>query len=1170
MKVRRKVSEGPPGRVDKSRARRKASLVVSPPSTALNGFAGPARCLSIVNEIALAVGEASDLHEVFDLALIRVLDLTGIESGTVWMIDPSRQELITCAHRGIPQEVLDAVKGLKVGEGLAGQVALTGEPLIVTDLEKDPRLTRRAVVQAGYRFLASFPWKVRSRVLGGMNLISRFPHTMSDEQIQMLLSISEIIGVTVENARLYRDLAQSEAKYRSIFENAVEGIFQSTPDGRLIAVNPAAARIFGYDSPEELMAAITNIAQQMYVNPEHRTLFARLLKEHGIVRDFQTEEYRKDGKKIWVSLSARAVRDETGRILYYEGFVEDITERKRAEADLRQTEQRYRALFEEAPVMYVITRDQEGTPVITDCNQLFLQTLGYSREEVIERPLTDFYTPESQARLRQGGYERALRGEFIAEERDLIARDGRIIQTLLRAVPERDAEGRVSGTRAMYVDITERKAMEAALRVTTDQLTAVTRAMAVFLESGDWNEASDILLDAALRLTQSEDGFVAAVAEGPNLHLLACKVAPEGHDPLSLASLEESRRGYDERGFVEKCALRNLLDYIIATGQPVLTNNPTADRRFRGVPKGHPRLNSFLGIPILQGQEVVGIIGVANRPGGYTEGHQEVLDVLIRSTAVLFDGYRRRQRQVALEAEREQALEALRRSQHQYQTLVESMSEVLLQLDLDGRVTYVNSAVTPLTGYRPEELVGKRIYDIVHPEDVEKVRRLFSERLQGATHSVDTRVVTRTGEVRYVRSSGRPIFEGDRPVGVTSLVRDITEQYRADRQLTRIYEVVTRYHGEELFDRAVATIAELLRMPFVVAGEVMEDGRSAIARVFYRRGAVEHGRQYSLPGMAVERVVREGRLVVYSNRAWEAFPDDPDLTSNRSECYIGAPIMDATGQVIGALCAFSDHPKEFSRTEIRIIRIVAERLGAEILRKRSEETQRKLQQQLLHAQKMESVGTLAGGIAHDFNNLLTGIMGFTEVALRKLGPTHPIAEYHQRVLALCERARDLIKQLLLFSRPTTGEKKRCCVRHFLEEIEPLLRRIIPENIEIKMVLPPPDLIIEADPSQLQQVIVNLAVNARDAMGEGGRLDITAESVRTEVLTPPIPVASGTQRFVRLTVSDTGEGIPPEILPHIFEPFFTTKEVGKGTGLGLSVVYGIIKAHGGWVDVESTV
>lgn len=230
--------------------------------------------------------------------------------------------------------------------------------------------------------------------------------------------------------------------------------------------------------------------------------------------------------------------------------------------------------------------------------------------------------------------------------------------------------------------------------------------------------------------------------------------------------------------------------------------------------------------------------------------------------------------------------------------------------------------------------------------------------------------------------------------------------------------------------------------------------------------------------------------------------------------------------------------------------------------------EKELEAQLLQAQKLESLGILTAGIAHDFNNMLSGILGFTELVLQEVKPADPIHKDLHQIEALSLRAANMVKQLMTFSRRSISQKTSLSLNPLLEEIAKLLERMIPENIEVAMRMAAEDLIVEADPTQLQQVIMNLALNARDAMPAGGRLLI--ETARVELDEAFCRMHPGLQPewHALLSVSDTGTGIPLELHPHIFDPFFTTKAVGKGTGLGLSVVYGIVKNHNGAIEVES--
>ena len=244
------------------------------------------------------------------------------------------------------------------------------------------------------------------------------------------------------------------------------------------------------------------------------------------------------------------------------------------------------------------------------------------------------------------------------------------------------------------------------------------------------------------------------------------------------------------------------------------------------------------------------------------------------------------------------------------------------------------------------------------------------------------------------------------------------------------------------------------------------------------------------------------------------------------------------------------------------LRTINEQLQQEV----SERKQ--LQEQFLRAQKMEAIGQLAGGVAHDFNNLLTPILAYTQMALDKLAPGDPLRIKLNEIEKAGERAANLTRQLLAFSRRQIVKPQVINLNELILNMDKMLRRVIGEDLELITLCNPKLGPVKVDPGQIEQILMNLAVNARDAMQDGGKLIIkTANSdVDDEVMRQDAETTAG--EYVVLTVSDTGTGIPDEVKAHIFDPFFTTKEVGKGTGLGLSTCYGIVEQNGGYIHVDS--
>ena len=322
------------------------------------------------------------------------------------------------------------------------------------------------------------------------SIVSKFPLYDGEGKPYALCGITTDI---TQRKAMEKALQQAEEKYRDIFDNAVEGIFQSTPGGRYLSVNPALARMYGYASPEELVRSVTDIAHEVYVDPDCRTELTNLLERQGVVRGYEYEVYRKDGSTIWISESVRAVRNDEGKILYYEGTVEDITERRRAEEERR----RLAAMIESSND--AIMSLTEGR--ISFWNPAAEKLFGYSSEEILGKPLNVLVPSHLQGKAERT-FESILRGEQIQDyETERVRKDGSIVPVSLTVSPLKDVHGKIVGPFSIIRDITERKRAEEELQRTLGQVRTLSRRLEVVREDERTRIARELHDELGVRLT---------------------------------------------------------------------------------------------------------------------------------------------------------------------------------------------------------------------------------------------------------------------------------------------------------------------------------------------------------------------------------------------------------------------------------------------------------------------------------------------------------------------------------------------------------------------------------------------------------------------------------------------------------------------------------------------
>ena len=923
-----------------------------------------------IHELSETIAFTLDPQTVLSKLADAALQQSEADEVSVLLPTAAGDEFYVAAVRGEKRERLLGER-VPFGRSISSWVARQHTSIILNGEVRDDRFVS-LWPRPDIRSSVSIPMLVAKKLVGvlNVNVVDR-PRPFTLGQMKALTILAGTAAAALESASLYTQAQQAEENYRSIFENAVEGIFRASPDGQqFLSVNPAMANMFGYNSSAEMIEAVVDISQQLGVKPERREQTLQRLGQDGELKNFEEKAQRKDGSEIWISATVRAAFDAQRELLYLDGIVQDITVRKRAEAE--------RTLI----------------------------------SEIIQGVIT---TP-------------------------------------------------------------------------------------------DLDELLKLIHSSISKILYAENCYVALYEKKTGLlHLPLCF---DKYDPVAPSmKLGKGLTAYVFRSGRSMLMTPESIHELIAQGEVELIGTLPA---------------VWLGVPLKTPTETVGVLVVQH----YEDEHaysQRDLELL----SSVGD-------QIALAIERKRAEDQLREAKDFSENLIQTANVIILGMDPDGNINIFNQTAEQITGYTLPELKGRNWFETLVPKDrYPYVWDEFTRLIDGETpQTFENPILTKSGEERQIIWENNQIRVDGKIVATISFGNDITERKRAEEALRE---------SEERYRDLVENAHD------IIFAHDLKGNYTSVNRA----------------GEQITGYTHEECLAL--NIADTIAPEDVrKVREMMSKKLVGEKVTAYEVELLA---------KDGSRiaVEVNTKLILQDGLPIGVQGIARNVTERKqLEDQLRQSQKMEAIGQLAGGVAHDFNNLLTAINGYSSLALQRIEDNHPLRSYLEEIKKAGDRAANLTRQLLAFGRKQILQPLPINLNDIVTDMNKMLRRLIGEDVELTAKLDPALKNIKADPGQIEQVLVNLVVNARDAMPKGGHLTIETASVELdqEYARRRVGVLPGS--YVMLAVSDTGMGMNPETQERIFDPFFTTKEKGKGTGLGLSTVYGIVKQSGGniWVYSEA--
>ena len=541
-------------------------------------------------------------------------------------------------------------------------------------------------------------------------------------------------------------------------------------------------------------------------------------------------------------------------------------------------------------------------------------------------------------------------------------------------------------------------------------------------------------------------------------------------------------------------------------------------------------------------------------------------------------------------------------SEQRYRDLFDNANDIVYTHDLEGHYTSLNRKGRELTGYTGEEAATLDSAQIANPQDMALAKRMLRQKLLRATTEptvYEMTILTKDGRQLPVEISSQLVFRDGKPMGVQGIARDITKRKEDERALRLAHESIERANRRAIIQyqnllQRISSLAQMLgtaRDIATVFNGLLEFTTVSIPCSTLVMALYDPEHNHAIPQFvwtnrttkelkesqpmiikagAARKAILTHNIVITNKQTGKFISLDPDRNGSPPPHSSMTVPMTTTSRIVGLLEIHAHETEAFTEEHNTAMSMAANLAANALENLRLIARDRDRENQLRQAQKMEALGRLAGGVAHDFNNIICAIYGYCDLTMKDLEPGHSARQVITEIKDCGRRAEIFTRQLLGFSRKQVLQPTNLDLNKVITDFSHVLTRLIGDDISINYNLDDRLPLVHLDKSQVEQILMNLAVNSRDAMPRGGRISIDTQLVRPQLRTKGTAGKHGQATPVLLSFSDTGTGIDTETLKHIFEPFFTTKEEGKGTGLGLATVYGSVEQAEGSITVNSQI